>query len=351
MTAAHNKGWRGNFFEDFSVGQKLACATPRTLTSGDVALYIALTGDRTPAYCGPSGLVHPLVTFHAVFGQTVRAISLNARANLGYADVRWGAPVRVGDTLSTSLEGIGLRENASKETGIVYVRTAGTNQRGEIVLSFSRWVMVRKRGTDATSYLDAPVVPTLPPKVEPDSLASFAAAIAAAGALPEPVATGGCYRFGDYAVGERIVHFDPMSVNPSDHMSLTRLFQNSAKVHFDAHGMSGKPLVYGGVVISHGYAASFNGIENRLGIAAVNAGTHAAPTYAGDTLYTFTNVVDSAELTPDVGALRLRMLVVKNHDVGADPIEPDVDDPQRPGKTKLHAAIVLDLDYWELVLR
>ena len=41
-----NKTNPGNFFEDFRVGQKLAHATPRTVTEGDVALYTALFGGR-----------------------------------------------------------------------------------------------------------------------------------------------------------------------------------------------------------------------------------------------------------------------------------------------------------------
>ncbi|MCB9519553.1 MAG: MaoC family dehydratase N-terminal domain-containing protein [Myxococcales bacterium] len=342
---SESKGWRGNFFEDFAVGQELVCPTPRTITAGDVATYIALTGDRTPTYCGPSGRVHPLVTFHAVFGQTVRQISLNARANLGYADVRWGAPVFVGDTLTTRQVILGLRENSSRETGIVYVRAEGRNQRGETVLSFARWVMIRKSGEAATAFLDAPVIPELPASVSPSSLSVDPEAIAPA------AATGGRWRFDDYAVGERIFHLDGMLVNPSDHMSLTRLFQNSAKVHFDGHAMDGRPLVYGGVVISHGYAASFNGLENRVGIAAINAGTHANPTYAGDTLYALTDVVGAEALSDRVGALRLRMVVVKNQDPTRDEFSPDVPDPKRPDRTKLHPSVVLDLDYWDLLSR
>ena len=93
------KGWQGNYFEDFALGTRLDCPPDRTLTAGDAAAYIALTGDRTAAFCGSSQQAHPLVVFHTVFGQTVRPISLNARANLGYAGIRWGAPVFFGDTL------------------------------------------------------------------------------------------------------------------------------------------------------------------------------------------------------------------------------------------------------------
>ena len=36
----------GNFFEDFRLGQTIRHATPRTLTDGDVALYVGMFGSR-----------------------------------------------------------------------------------------------------------------------------------------------------------------------------------------------------------------------------------------------------------------------------------------------------------------
>ena len=36
----------GNFFEDFRLGQTIRHATPRTVTTGDVALYNGLFGAR-----------------------------------------------------------------------------------------------------------------------------------------------------------------------------------------------------------------------------------------------------------------------------------------------------------------
>ncbi len=340
-------GWQGNFFEDFTLNQAIPGSGPRTITEGDVALYIALTGDRTAAFCGPARLVHPLVTFHTVFGQTVRTISLNARANLGYAELRFGAPVAVGDTLRAEMRITGLKENSSRTTGVVYVETIGRNQRDEIVLSYARWVMVKKRGEAPTAWLDAPVVPALAAHVD-------ATQIDVSGALAALAAAGrGCLPWERYEVGERILHHDGVLVNPSEHMAFTRLFQNSAKVHFDPLITGGKPLVYGGVVISHGYAASLNGLDDRLGLGAINAGQHANPVYAGDTLYACTDVIARAETSdPRVGALRLRLLVTK--DVNPAQVEgfaAEIDDPERPGRRRLRPDIVLDLDYWELVRR
>lgn len=346
-----NKGQRGHFFEDFALGQTHRCPVPRTLTEGDVSNYIAFTGDRTPRYCGPAGLIHPLLAFHAAFGQTVRTISLNAVANLGYAGVKWLQPVRLGDTLKVDIEIVGLKENSSGKNGIVYVKNSVTNQYDIEVMSFYRWVMVKKRDHGATTaYKESPVLPTLPKSITPDELAVFTSH------MPNPVETGGQWHWEDYEEGERICHYDGITINHSDHMSMTRLFQNSAKVHFDALAMKGKPLVYGGIPISYGYAISFNGLENRLGICGLNGGTHANPVYSGDTIYAITDVLEKKALDEEeVGALRLRLLCVKNEDPSAldDPSTFAIkqEDPKKPGRQKYQPNVILDLDYWELFPR
>ena len=91
-------------------------------------------------------------------------------------------------------------------------------------------------------------------------------------------------------------------------MLATRLWQNTAKVHFDATNRDdGRRLIYGGHVISLARALSFNGLANAQVVAAINAGTHANPCFAGDTVGAWSEVLDKAEtLAPGVGALRLR---------------------------------------------
>lgn len=337
-----NKGSQTNIFEDFSLGQEFICPTPRILTHADRVAYIMFTGDRTPRFCDSNGLVHPLIVFHTVLGQTVRQISLNAQANLGYAELLWRKPVVVGDEIRTSARVIGLKENSNQKTGIVYVATTAMNQRDEVVLEYVRWVMVKKNRESATRYLHEPATPTLAALVSADRLPSHSLDQCS------PGQSGGHFVFEDYHVGERLFHMDGMTVNASDHMSFTRLYQNSARVHFDGVMMNGKPLVYGGLPISIGYAQSFNGLENRLGIAAINSGTHANPTNAGDTLYSFTDVLERADSSPRAGALRLRLVVVKNappHSLDAFHIKTT----NREGREVYNSDVVLDLDYWEFI--
>lgn len=349
----------GNFFEDFSVGQVFHHAVPRTITDGDVALYIALTGDRRPLHCSvefakalgfPSAPAHDLLVFHIVFGRAVPDVSLNSPANLGYADVRFDRPAFAGDTLRAETEVIGKRETSRPDVGIVWVHTTGFNQRDETVLQFYRWAMVNKRepGT-ATGDNDAPELPpqvavehlTVPPELD---LSRF-----------DPVATGGSAFWEDYEPGERILHPQGMTVEDAEHQMATRLYQNNARVHFNEHMQKdsrlGTRIIYGGHIISLCHAISYDGLENAVRVLAFNAGAHANPTVAGDTLYAWTDVLDRIDLgRDDAGALRLRLVGVKNLDPGKEPIDLKVTDSET-GREQYHKNVVLDLDYTVLMPR
>jgi 2-methylfumaryl-CoA hydratase len=347
--ARPREGW---FFEDYAVGQRFAHATPRTITAGDAALYIALTGARQPVHCAepvaralghPSCPVDDLLAFHVAFGKTVPDISYNAVANLGYADLRFLEPVYAGDTLAAQTEVIGLKQTSSGTSGVVYVRSRALNQHGREVVSWARWVMVGKR--DASAPAPDPVVPELPKEVPAGRLA--VPAFLRPQAL-DPAATGGTRLWDDYAPGETIDHPGAITVEEADHMLATRLYQNTARVHFDAfsarEGPFGKRLVYGGHVISLARALSHDGLENAFAIAAIHGGTHANPTFAGDTIVA-RSVVTARDGIPgraDVGALRLRLLAAKNVRLAtlATPA-PGTKDP----------AVVLDLDLTVLVPR
>jgi 2-methylfumaryl-CoA hydratase len=344
----------GNFFEDFRLGQTIAHATPRTVTTGDVALYTGLYGNRCAVQSAdpfaqalgyPRAPVDDLLVFHIVFGKTVPDVSLNAVANLGYADCRFMAPVYPGDTLTTDSEVIGLKENSNRETGVVYVRSTGRNQTGAVVLSYVRWVMVRKRSRDAA--VPPAQVPVLPPRVEPSML----------GAAVPPLEIGqwdwarcgSRFRWGDYTAGERIDHVDGMTIEEAEHQIATRLYQNTAKVHFNQHteaqGRFGRRLVYGGVIISMARALTFNGLSNVFHICAINGGRHVAPAFAGDTIYACSEILETAEITGrnDIGALRLRTMALKNR-----PTEGFMPSGE---SGKIDEGLVLDLDYWAVLPR
>jgi 2-methylfumaryl-CoA hydratase len=321
----------GRFFEDFKPGEIIAHATPRSVGEGERALYIALTGSRFALASSdefarrlklPSAPLDDILVFNLVFGRSVPDISLNAIANLGYADGRFGSAVYAGDTLSARSEIIGLKENSNRETGVVYVRTSGMNQRGETVLSYVRWVMVRKR--DHTAPATAAIVPDLPQTVPAQAL-QLPAGIDLSGY--DAAAAGSAHVWDDYEAGEKIDHIDGMTVEESCHMSATRLYQNTARVHFNQHaeksGRFGRRIVYGGHVISLARALSFNGLGNACRIAAINGGRHLNPCSAGDTVYAWTKVAEKFALRGrrDCGALRLVTYATKDRPCADFPVE------------------------------
>jgi len=338
----------GNFFEDFTLGQRIDHATPRTVTAGDRALYGALyptrfalpSSDEFAAACGLSPApVEELIGFHIAFGKTVPDISLNAVANLGYAECRFHRPVRPGDTLRSSSEVIGLKENSNGRTGVVWVRSTATDQHGRTAIDWARWVMVRKR--DESAPAPEAVVPDLAPFVEPaDLIVPDGLDLTAYDA----VAAGSPFRFDDYEVGEKIDHVDGVTLSEAEHMMATRLWQNTAKVHFNTEARDdGRRLIYGGHVISMARALSFNGLANAQLIAAINAGAHTNPAFADDTVYAWSEVLDKAELdAPGVGALRLRLVATKGRDESMT---------LKGDDGKYLPRVLLDLDIWVLCPR
>ncbi len=351
---AGDKCFKSRFFEDYAVDEPILHPVPRTVTRGDVALYTATTGSRFALHCNdhlaqavgyPQAPLDDILTFHMVFGRTVPDISLNAVANLGYARVVFGVPVYPGDTLSASSKVIGVKENSNRKTGTVYVHSTGINQHGQIVLDYIRWVMMRKK--DPASPAPQPVVPeNLPPSVPiadlqiPQGL-NFAAW--------KPEITGSDAFFEDYAIGERIHHLDGQTIEEAEHQMATRLYQNNARVHFNQHvekeGRFGRRIIYGGYIISLARAISCNGLANAFRVAAINAGRHSAPSFAGDTIYAWSEILEKHDLALEagdcaqqMGAMRIRTLASKDH--------AQADFPDAAG---LPPHIVLDLDYTVLI--
>ena len=336
----------GRFFEDYTVGQVIEHAVPRTVSGGERAMYHALYPARGAFYSSDefardSGFhespMDDLIAFHVVFGKSVPDISLNAVANLGYAECRFLKPVHMGDTLSSTSEVIGLKQNSNGKTGVVWVRTVGRNQMEEAVLTFVRWVMVRK------GDINAPAPETVIPE-----LADVVAATDLV--IPEDMSfadynfthAGEPHRMADYAVGEKIDHVDRVTIEEAEHMLATRLWQNTSKVHFDTTAREGgQRLIYGGHVISMARALSFNGLANAQVIVGINAGAHANPCLAGDTICAWSEVLDKAETdNPGIGAIRLRLVATR---ASAPEFALKGDDG------KYHPDVLLDLDYWALM--
>ena len=336
----------GRFFEDYTLGETIHHAVPRTVSGGERALYHALYPARHALYSSDefaraSGLrtapLDDLAGFHVVFGKTVPDVSLNALANLGYAEGKFIKPIYAGDTLRTSSKVIGLKQNSNGRSGVVWVHSKGFNQHGDVVIDYKRWVMVRKRDMNAAAHKT--FIPDLAAVILPEDLT-----------IPDGLdftnydfaLAGDQHRASEYEVGEKINHVDGVTVEEAEHMIATRLWQNTAKVHFDTSARpDGKRLIYGGHVISMARALSFNGLANAQMIVGINAGAHANPCLAGDTIRAWSEVLDKADVdAPRVTAVRLR-LVATTGDSAKMNLR-DIEGRYLPD-------VLLDLDYWVLM--
>lgn len=350
----------GRVFEDFRLGEVIEHANPRTIGEGDVSLYHALTGNRfTLQVSDPfardvgyhAAPIDDLLVFNIVLGQTVPDISHNAIANLGYAEVDFLSQLYVGETVRARSQVIGLKENSSGETGVVYVRTEGLDRRDIPVLRFVRWVMVPTRAGEGAKGKTGGVEERVPELVE--RVAPLTIPRHRLNKFWNDRDTGSPHRWEDYAAGERIDHMDGVTIEEAEHMMATRLYHNYSRPHFDGHAMKSTPfgrrIVYGGHVVSIARALSQNGLANACIVTAIHGGRHANPTFAGDTLYAWTEVLEKQELDQrtDIGALRLRTTATKN--------QPCTDFPRLPADRGQDAAgveaIVLELDYTVLLPR
>ena len=341
------KNFKSRYFEDYKLNEEINHSVPRTITDGDVAIYLSTTGSRFPLnysaeFSKTLGLkkipIDDILLFHMVFGRTVPDLSLNAIANLGYAGVKFHKPAFVGDTLNASSKIIGLKENSNGKTGTVYVESVGKNQNDEIVLTYYRWLMMRKRNEGMIKSFKN-TIPDLPDKVrtkdfnliENFDIDKWSSSV-----------SGSSFYFNDYSEEEEIHHLDGQTIEEAEHQIATRLYQNNARVHFNQHieksGRFGKRIIYGGYIISLTRASSCNGLANTFKLAAIHSGKHSAPTFAGDTIYAWSKILEKEVIHKNVGAMMIRTLASKNDSK-----------MNFPDKKNLTDNIVLDLEYSVLI--
>jgi 2-methylfumaryl-CoA hydratase len=348
---------QGHFFEDFSIGQELVHGVPRTITESDATLYLAFTGSRFALHCAQTIAAKvgfatmPLdnfLVFHIAFGKTVNDVSLNAIANLGYAELSFHRASFVGDTIAVTSRVIGLKENSNGKSGVVYVHSVATNQEQQIVLEWKRWVMVKKSDTSKVSGLAS--VPELASSVSTSQLA-----FSSSYDFSNWDSSDSDYQkyFNDFDPGEIINHPSGMTLNDSDHSLATRLYQNNARVHFDQAMMDATPakkrLIYGGHIISICRALSYDGLSNGVWLASINGGTHCNPCYAGDTIYAQSRIIEKSDFEErsDIGLVRIQLIGTKN----IKPNDIPVLFEKGNKRTQYDKSVVLDLDYSLFVIK
>ncbi len=146
----------GRFFDEWQVGDRVAHGITRTVTEADNLLISTLTHNPQPMhldreYAAQSEFGQPIVnsifTFGLMIGVSVEDTTLGTLvANLGYDQLKFPAPVFIGDTLRSESECVALRESKSRpNAGIVTWAHRSYNQRGELVCECTRTALILKK--------------------------------------------------------------------------------------------------------------------------------------------------------------------------------------------------------------
>jgi 2-methylfumaryl-CoA hydratase len=307
----------GNFLEDFRIGQVLRHKVGKTVTEGLVNAFTEFSMSTNPlhknrryaqAYGFRDTILPPGLVMAVVFSQSVEDISENARANLEYVDMRFGAPVHIGDTIESTSLVLGVTPSTRDPSlGVVHVQTTGRNQHDDVVLTYERKVQVWKLDSAAEvvkASAPAPAVEcelVLPPY---DS------------ALPyrtmQHLSNADTY-FEDFTPGDTIEHSRGRTMT-SEHIALTAMLDNTSQVHCNQHMIDQNPeryvggqlIIFGGIPFQLCLGLSSPDVaDNSLGDIAYKTGRHTAPLFAGDTVFASTEIAGKRDLPgrPDLGAV------------------------------------------------
>jgi 2-methylfumaryl-CoA hydratase len=325
----------GNFLEDFQPGEVFRHKGGKTVTEGLFTIFTEFSMTTNPlaknaryarAY-GFEGLVCPpgLVMLVA-FSQTVEDVSENARANLEYVDMRFGAPVYVGDTLEVETRVLGVRPSSSRPNlGIVSVQSTARKNVGAddeaVVLTWQRKVQVYK--DDEGAELHAGETPPEPVACDlwlPEHDASRDYKSLA------HLSNADTY-FEDFEPGTLIEHSRGRTIT-DEHLHLTAILDNTSQVHCNQYMIDldpqqyvgGRLIVFGGIpfVLCLGLSCP-DVADNSLGDLRYTTGRHTAPLFAGDTVFAATEITGKRDHErPDLGILETRLLGHKfERDAGA----------------------------------
>jgi 2-methylfumaryl-CoA hydratase len=292
----------GNFLEDFRVGQIFRHKRGKTVTAGLFNAFSEFTMTTNPlsknaryarAYGFRDLVVPPGLVMNVAFSQTVEDVSENARANLEYIGMRFGAPVIVGDTIEVETIVLGVKPSSrDQDRGVVQVRSTGKNQDGAVVITFERKVQVWKH--DVAAKVEDSEIPS--PRV--DCVLSLPAYDPARGYRELAHLSAADGYFEDLTPGDTLEHSRGRTIT-TEHIALTAQLDNTSQVHSNqflidqdpAKYIGGQLIVYGGIPFNVflGLASPDIG-ENSLGDVEYSTGRHSGPVFAGDTLFASTEI-------------------------------------------------------------
>jgi acyl dehydratase len=316
------------YFEDLVLGQVLTDAPSVTLTSGHAAQHQAIVGDRlrlaldadlAAAVIGSERPpAHPGLVCDIAIGQSTQ-LTQRVIGNLFYRGLVFHRYPLIGETLRTTTEVVGLRQNSAKPgraaTGLAALRMRTVDQEGREVLDFHRCAMLPLGDPEGETGADD----DLSRIGSPPDRATMLAGIAewdlgrfreeVSGAHSDGLETGAVWT----VPGGDVVSSAP---------ELARLSLNVAFAHHDvAAGRGGRRLVYGGHTIGIAAAQLNRALPNLLTICGWQSCDHLGPVFEGETLRS-TVELEGLDPLPDGGALLgLRSRVIAVGGVDEEPRE------------------------------
>lgn len=311
----------GPWFNELEPGRVFDDAPAVTLTEGLAAVHQSILGDRlrlpldhhlARAVAG-GPVAHPGLVTDVAIGQST-VVTRHVKANLFYRGLRFHAFPRLGDTLATRTEVVGLRSNRPRPgrgaTGLALLRVTTTDQDGRTVLDFHRCAML-------------PLAPGVDPGAcaRDDDLSTIGVGGARQWAAPEGWDLG-AYRS---AVPGAPVPADGTVLRPgadvvSGAPELARLTLNVAETHHDARVSGSGRLVYGGHTIGLALAQAARALPSIVTVLGWHGCDHTGPVREGDTLGSEIVVGAAAPLPGGGTALDLRSLVTAHREDGDHPV-------------------------------
>jgi len=309
---------RGNYLEDFRPGQLFRHKGGKTVNEGLFNAFSDFSMTTNPLHknaeyarlFGYDGLVVPPgLVMNVVFSQTVEDISENARANLEYINMRFGAPVYVGDTLEAETTILGIKPSSkNNDRGVVHVATVGRKQDGSVVIAFERKVQVWKRDSAApvedASLEERPAIDCEPRIPAYDAHRDYRS--------KAHLSNADTY-FEDFCAGDVYQHSRGRVVT-DEHIALTGQLDNTSQVHCNQHlidqnpkkYIGGRLIVYGGIPFNLCLGLSCPDIaDNSPADIAYTSGRHVGPVFSGDTVFAGTEIRETRDYPgrEDLGVL------------------------------------------------
>jgi acyl dehydratase len=314
----------GPYFEDLSVGDRFTDAPSLTLTAGHAAVHQAVLGDRLRLCLDQDlslrvtgeaePLLHPALVWDVAIGQSSE-VTRNVVANLFYRGLVFSRFPHQGDTLTTQIEVVALRQNRSREgrpsTGLAVLRIRTFDQLRRPVLDFLRCAMLRLRNDVATGQGD-----------DLDQIGNGAGGDDGRGAIAawaldliQPPTRG--MTFSSLNVGQRFEMdgADVVSAAPE----LARLTLNIARVHHDGGEGGSERLVYGGHTIGLALSQATRMLPSIVTVTAWQGCDHLAPVWEGAKLRSTLTVLDKRASRGGSGLIWLRS-EVRAGDAGEKPV-------------------------------